>query len=245
MSEQNIVGAFLGAMGDKTSETQKVLDNTSSESTLARIEVPGRYRLKVKSLYMKKKDGTIKKFPAFEIADGVKSKGDLRLNLIFEVVDGTEVTPKGATIFYSLTVVKAPTATPEKVENTMKFMKPVVCTLLGTKDIKLTQDFLVSNLSSEFDDAGKMLREHNMKRDVMGVVELKYDEKTKKEYANIVSISPVREGDKSTSTKVAGSATEAQTNTLGKASEPTEPVVTSHGDDLEPTDEAHFQVEDA
>lgn len=208
-------GAFFNE--ENQSRTQEAINAApSTGQDNESVKVPGTYLMKVKSFVMRKKNEDPKPFPSVIVSSKASTLGDLQLNLCFEVVDGTEATPAGAGLFYTLTLVKSPEADKTKAENTVKFMKPIICALVGQKNFNFTEAFVTENLTIGYDPTnGKITRDHKMKP-VMCVVEESVNPNNGRVGCRIKSIRAASLGDKSVSIKVEAQETASLDNQVIK-----------------------------
>ena len=201
MDQKNVMSQFASSMSEETKTiTNEAIDDAPSiGSQFTSVNVAGTYLMKVRSFVMNRKDLDPKPFPGLQISETAKTKGALQLNMNLEVIDGTEAVPKGATIFYTLTLAQGPGATKEKIENTAKYMKPIVCALTGLEKFNFSPDFVTENLTIDY-EGSKVTRQHKMTKDVMVVVEEYVDGKGSNAF-RVKSIRAAKAGDKSMSIK--------------------------------------------
>ena len=222
MSDQmNDVDAFFSKHDQKADFNQKIMDGVSGDqSERNEIKVPGTYVCKVKTAtYKKKGEDIFRVFPRLELS---ANKGVLQCHMLLEVTKGTEVVPVGATIFYTLTLLQPDDAPAEKIQNTYKFLKPVLVKLTGLNEdeIGVTSRFFKEYCSVDFDSAtGKILRDHKMNKEVLVVVKEDWDEKSKSMKYNVDGIMKCTSDDKSISVKNAGAATNDLDLTKGGSAE--------------------------
>jgi hypothetical protein len=196
MSGEELGTYFESANEDQIKAQQAGATSASSESRSQKIAIPGKYLMRAKTTIFRTKDNDLVRMPRAETSD----KGSVSLVVNLEVVDGTENTPAGSYISTYVTMLAAPGATQEKIENTYKFSKPILCALLGVKEIKIEKDWLAEHLLFEYteDSPGKfnITRDHKMGQVVMATVE--FQVYNGKERLRVSQIVPSRPGDKST-----------------------------------------------
>ena len=122
------------------------------------------------------------------------------LNIVLEVVDGTEAVPKGSIVYHSIVLLPGSGASEERIAQVMRFMKPTVMALTGLSKIEISQDFIHENLEIDYDvDPFIVKKDHKMKENVMVTIEEEYNETMRKQDYKVKSIAAARPGDKSVS----------------------------------------------
>ena len=187
----NSINSVLAAFSESESEEQRRLSEDAFEHASAdgkgkMIEVQGTFRMRPVKVMFGKNDRV---WPRFYIGDTPKAMGDLKLDVALAAVDtctsddGGTIVNKGDVTFITITIKKGPGADAKKIENTIAYAKPVLCMLAGTKDVKLTPEFLTSYFS--VDISGKeVTRDHKMTTDVMVAMEPSIDKTSGKTYLN-------------------------------------------------------------
>lgn len=174
---------------------EQSFDNADSQQRVD-LKVSGRYRMKVTTFgYVK--DNVFKAFP--NIYTSAKKKA-LMLSLSLRVVDGTDVVPKGASIFHNITLAPAAGAKPETIEAIARISKPQLVALYGKDDVKANPKWLVENCLPKFEKDGDkytLVKDHNLQSEVM--VEVVDDYYNNRETLRINSIFPASPADKSVS----------------------------------------------
>lgn len=139
----------------------------AEQSRNVKIDFPGRYRVKVKSI--RTKEGKV--WPTLE---KVQKSGAWAYSLIFEQVDTAEdpLNPgPGASIFDTITVLQPEGATQEKIENTARYAKPKITALSGGNAA-----FQLGELASRgldiYGPDGKITRHHEFTHEYMIDVEV-------------------------------------------------------------------------
>jgi len=173
-----------------------VEDSFSKADSQQRVDlaISGRYRMKV-ATFGYQKDNEFKSFP--NMYESSKKKA-LMLTVSLRVVDGTQLVPKGASMFHNITLAPAPGAKPETVEAIARISKPQLVALYGKDDIKATAEWLIENCLPVFekeDDSYKLKKDHNLKSEVM--VEVVDDYYNNRESLRVNSIFPASPTDKS------------------------------------------------
>lgn len=204
MSDGNKV---LGEFFDQQTEEQKVAQqqsvNSASSESQQRINlsVSGRYLMEVPTFaWRDKQTRQMMTSPSFKMS----SKKSLMLVVSLRVVDGTPQVPKGASIMTNIILCPAAGASQETIDNTMRMMKPRLSALLGHDNISITSKWFEENLVPVYEDDGenfKLVRDHQMKKKVMVVVE--DDVYENRPVLKVTSIAPAQEGDKSVSNQAA------------------------------------------
>lgn len=161
------------ANGEHVSNVKKAIDNASATGERSKaVDVAGSYIMRCKSIVAKKKDGELMVFPRVGLSESTKAAGAMQLHIALEVVEGTEAVPAGSTLFHTITLSQPAGATPEKVRNTIGYMKPVVCALIGKDSFEFTKEFVVDSLTIEYNEENlSITKDHGMKNNVMVVCE--------------------------------------------------------------------------
>lgn len=229
-------------------KTQQAIDSASSTGDrAAAITVPGSYIMKVKTVVAKKKDGELLISPRIGLSDSAKSKGALQLNILLEVVEGTEAVPVGSTIFNTITLAQPDGATDEKIRNTSSFMKPIVCALIGKDRFDLTPESVNELMEIEYDEQTlKVTKTHGLTQNVMVSCE-EYAKSNGDPAIRVKSMRAVRPGDKSISIKQEAVENADLAKTAETINNATTSVSVEAADlDYDPSmDAAEFKVEDA
>jgi hypothetical protein len=170
MAEKNY---FEGNKGSLTSMQEKTNNSTAMAGI---VEYPGKFRCKVKEFLGKeKKEGKRYVAPSTYTSD----KGNLMMNVVFEVVDGTARVPAGSLLFHLQTLLPNPQNEESKQQNTIRYMKAAVVALTGVEQIPITEEFFKS-LTVDLDENWKVTRHHIMTKEVMCVVEESWNDVQKK-----------------------------------------------------------------
>ena len=148
MIDQEVAGFFNEMNEEDRDRIKKATDATSSEGNRQSINVPGKYRVAVRtSAWDDKESGKFNMLPRLSVS---KTKS-LMLQMSLEVVDGTEFVSKGSTIFHNIVLVPSKGATNDKINGTLRLMKPQLVALTGNEDIDVSNLEWVSNhLIAEF-----------------------------------------------------------------------------------------------
>jgi len=186
---------FESASEEEIQKQQAGASSASSQARAQKVGVPGKYLMRAKTTIFKTTDGDLVRMPRADTSE----KGSVSLVVNLEVVEGTENTPEHSYISTYITMLPAPGATQEKVDNTYKYSKPILCALLGVKEIKVEKEWMTEHFLFDFteDTPGKfnITREHKMSQVVMATVE--YQVYNGKEHLRISQVMPARPGDKS------------------------------------------------
>lgn len=160
---------FYSQHGDQAKVAKEILDESSSTPMSPKLDVSGRYLMRVDTrTYLDKDTKEIRYSPEITVS---KTKGSLILTISLVVVDGTNLVPKGSYIITTLVLMPKPGASEEKFINTMRMLKPRLVALLGTEDIDIGDgEWVEENLLPKF-EGQKLLRDHKMKNLVMVNVE--------------------------------------------------------------------------
>jgi hypothetical protein len=232
----------------QVSKTRDAIEGASSTGEKSEpLSVAGSYIMKCKTIVAKKKDGELLLMPGLKTSTSTKSAGALQLDIALEVIVPTEVVPKGASIFNTITLAQADGATDEKIRNTASYMKPVICALTGLDKFDFTPDFVNEYLGIDYDpETLKVLRNHKMIREVMVICE-EYPKSNGTKGIRVKTIRQVRPGEVSSSIKqeAVDNAELIRTADAIEASAGTVTVETSALDYDPNMDSAEFQVEDA
>jgi hypothetical protein len=191
---KNETAAFMAGYKDRQSKVSEMMDNTSSDARRAQVNVSGVYRMKVRAIAGKDKEGKPYQAPDVFVSS---NKGYLCLKVMLEVVDGTDAIQKGATVYHNINLLPPKDSDEEVLQRTLRFMKPTIAALTGVKDFQIDQKFMDEYLSIEHDANFKITKQHKMTQEVMCVVE-------PRQYQNeirysVVSLAPARPGDHSVS----------------------------------------------
>lgn len=205
MSSSQIDSFF--ANGEHINNVNKIVGDTSSTGERSKaIDVAGSYIMRCKSIVAKKKDGELMVFPRVGLSESVKSAGALQLHIALEVVEGTEAVVVGSTLFHTITMSQPAGAAPEKVRNTIGYMKPVICALIGKDSFDLTKEFVEGVLMIEYnEDTLAITKDHGMKNNVMVICE-EYSKSNGTVGIKVKTIRNVRIGEHSVSIKREASA---------------------------------------
>lgn len=156
----NVLDGFQDLASASEDEFAKA--ETTSQPRDAKINWPGRYRVKLKSV--RKKDGT-QQWP--DIVKDAKQR--FIYNLIFSQVDDHPMSPRGASIFHTI-YLSTDSPLPEKKANTLKFAKPQLVTLSGDPAFELRQ--LGIKGIDTYDAEGKITEHHQFTGEFMIDVEV-------------------------------------------------------------------------
>jgi hypothetical protein len=236
---------------NNTAQTAAAIDAASATGGRSeQVQVAGTYLMKVKTIVAKKKDGSLLVVPRFETSTSKKSEGALQCNIALEVVDGTEAVPAGSTLFNTITMAQPSGAPAEKVVNTAKFMKPVVCALIDRDDFEFNPGFVTEYMTIDYNENTlKITRDHKMTGLVMCVCE-EYSKQNGTIGIKVKSIRKAKPGEKSVSIKREPTS-EAELATMDStiAASKGDVVVQSMPEDYSPSMDAdsnvEFQIEDA
>jgi len=191
---------FEKASGEQIADQQKKSSSASHVSRNQKVNCPGKYLMKAKTTIFRTKEAELVCMPRSEMSN----KGSLSLVVNLEVVEGTPNTDVGSYISSYIVLLPSPDSTPEKIENTYKYSKPVLCALLGTKEITISQDWLREHFLFDYteDSPGKftITRDHKMTQVVMVTVE--YQVYNGKESLKVTQIAAARHGDHSVEFKI-------------------------------------------
>ena len=173
MIDQDVMGFFNEMSEEDREKIKNETNNANSEGRMPQIDVPGKYRVKVRTAaWDNKDDGIMNMFPRLTVSKKAKS---LMLQVSLEVVDGTEMVPKGATIFHNIVLVPSKGATNDKISGTLRLMKPQLVALTGNEDIDVSNmEWISKNLIAEFTKDGdnyKVSKMHSMIKEVMITVD--------------------------------------------------------------------------
>lgn len=196
MPEESL-GSFFSEMSKENQDrVQNSINRTQGGAR--KVVLPGKYVMEVSAFAWKdKKSGEIKKVPDFNIT----RRKALQLKIVLAVADeGTEAVPKGSSLFHNINISPAQDSDDSKIDTIMRFTKPILMALTGSKNISFTQEWLHEFCTADFeeDENGnfKITRDHKMKGKVFVTVD---DEQTPN--GQIVPrakyINPLRPGDKS------------------------------------------------
>lgn len=233
---------FFDESEEQLAAKRDAVKNASTEQReLVKLKIPGRYLAEVATFAFEDKvTKKMRKSPEFVIADRTKA---LMLTLNFNVVDGTDVVPAGASIFSNITVSPAKGASQSKFDNTINMMKPRIAALTGEEDVQWDEDWLEEWLVPTFIEEGpkkyKLVKDHKMKKKVIIVVEEQvYEGKPR---CSVSAILKAKEGEKSVSdvpAKVEGSspnvATPASNVAAPSAAEGEKPNISADSVDQSP-----------
>ena len=191
-------GFFQNYSEDDLKNAQQTSDQVREIAGM--VGVPGKYLMRVKSIVSKKKDGGIFATPVTEIS---ANKGVLMLVLMMEVVDGTEVVEKGSILYHRITLLPKPGSPQDKLETTLRFMKPAVKALTGLDKIEISEAFFKEYLTIDYvtEPEVKLVRDHKMTGTVYATVEEQYNDTLNKKECRIRFINKAKPTDKSYSIK--------------------------------------------
>ena len=198
--QTNELGDFFSKMNQEELKTaQETFDHAPEDQQSGNVEVPGKYLMRVRNFCGKKKDDGTPRFVSPKTFVSSKKKV-LMLSLVLEVVDGTPAVPAGSILFHNTTLLPGSGASGERIEQTMRFMKPVIKALTGLSEIQINEDFFHEYLEIECEfDPFKIVKDHKMKKNVLVTVEEEYNETKRKNECRVKLIAPAKEGDKSLS----------------------------------------------
>lgn len=185
---------FFDKHGTEGAEAVANSFDSADSQQRVNLSLSGRYRMKVTTFgYVK--DNEFKSFP--NIYESSKKKA-LMLTVSLRVVDGTDLVPKGASMFHNITLAPAAGAKPETIEAIARISKPQLVALFGKDDIKGTPQWLIENCLPKFEKDGetyKLTKDHNLQAEVM--VEVVDGYYNNQETLNVNSIFPASPTDKS------------------------------------------------
>jgi len=170
---------------------------TESSGKTVKVGVSGKYLMEVNDIAFVK-DGELKVFPTY----GFAKTGSLMITLNLVVVDGTDLVPKGASIFTNIPILPSNGASKETHDNIAKVMKPKIFALTGQKDFDVSIKWVEEDLLPTYEDKdGKavLVKDHKMKKQIM--VDIEDGVYEGRPTLNVNNMYPVKEGDKSESTK--------------------------------------------
>jgi hypothetical protein len=178
----------------------KAMDSASAEGLGKKIEVPGKYVMRVRTAVYRNKEKEVVTSPSIIRSD----KGHSSLVISLEVVDGTPNVPAGSYGTMYVILLPAPNSPIEKMAKTFSYTKPRLCALLGTKEIKLEKPWLREHLTIDYiEENGNFVvtRDHKMKELVYATAEISLDDNV--EVVRITDFVPAKAGDKSIEMPVA------------------------------------------
>jgi len=207
--------------GADKEKAQKAIDKSSSTQSSLRINVSGVYRVRVRNFYATK-NNVVTVFPKVEVSSRKKS---LMLTIMLETVDSTDLVPAGSTILHNITMIPAPGSSDELYVNTAKMSKPQLCALLGVKDLNITDaNWMYENICVDYDEKGKMIKDHKMTCEIMAEVIDEWYNNTLKQKVNGGSIRPATATDKSKSNTPANAESQKSDGTVIKSDDSREDV---------------------
>jgi len=220
-----------GFLDDDTEENRKArqeaIDKAESEQRTT-LKVSGTYLMEVATFaFRDSKTKKMRTSPEIYVSEKKKS---LILSINLKVVDGTPQAPKGASTFQTITLSPAKGADRDKIQKTMRMMKPRIVALTGESNIQITSEWIEDHLMAKFeeqpDGSFKMIKDHKMKNKVM--VSFEDDEYQNQHTLNMLSIRKAEEGDKSISNAVSE---EAESKVSEGDIDPDEALVTGTQED--------------
>jgi len=168
---------------------EKTFDDADSQQRV-NLTISGRYRMKA-TTFCYTKDNVFKMFPNIEESSRKKA---LMLTVPLRVVDGTQLVPKGATIFHNITLAPAPGAKQDTVESIANISKPQLVALYGKDDVHARADWFIENCLPVFEQDGekhKLIKDHNLQNEVMvDVVDDYYNNRETLKVKSIVPAGP-------------------------------------------------------
>lgn len=157
--------------------------------------LPGKYVMEASS-FAWEKDGKFNSRPMLNI----NSKGSLMATVSLKVTEGTAEVKKGSSVTAFISLVPKKGSTDEKVNSTMRMMKPQLIALTGQKEITIAQGWFEEFLTAEFEKQPngkfKVIRDHKMKEKVYVEVNERLDEKDEVQ-SSVKYINKWNPGDKS------------------------------------------------
>jgi hypothetical protein len=169
---------FLAKQNEELKQAaQEGLKNASDELSSKQISVPGNYLCEVASFaFRDKKKDMVRAYPELYVSS---EKGSLNLNICLKVVDGTSKVPKGSSIYKNITLcpgsVNGQNPSKETIDKIMRFTKPALVILTGTKDVNLTNEWVEEWLLPKFEEKSPekfaLVKDHKMKERVMCLVD--------------------------------------------------------------------------
>ncbi|HUX80698.1 MAG TPA: hypothetical protein VMW10_13290, partial [Alphaproteobacteria bacterium] len=133
--QSNVLDFFNKHGQEGADAVENSFDSADSQQRV-KLSLSGRYRMRVTTFgYVK--DNKFKSFP--NIYESPKKKA-LMLTVSLRVVDGTDLVPKGASLFHNITLAPAPGAKPETIETIARMSKPQIVALYGKDEIKGTSE---------------------------------------------------------------------------------------------------------
>jgi hypothetical protein len=174
----SVMSDFLAKQNEELkAAAQEGITNASEELSSKQISVPGNYLCEAAAFaFRDKKKGLVRSYPELYVSS---EKGSLNLNVCLKVVDGTPKVPKGSSIYKNITIcpgsINGQNPTRETIEKVMRFTKPSLVMLTGTKDINLTDEWVEEWLMARFEEKSPekfvMVKDHKMKQKVMCLVD--------------------------------------------------------------------------
>jgi len=181
-----VAGKFFSeAKAEDVRGHQNNINDASSEMKKnVPISVPGNYLCECAS-FAYVKDNKERCFPELFISDEKKS---LNMTVVLRVIDGTDQTPKGASIFSNITLCPGGSHFDDEASRkVMSFTKPKLVALTGNTKIELTLEWIEEWLIPKFEKRGNafvLVKDHKMKQNVMVMVD--YDKLNKLSVKQIV-----------------------------------------------------------
>jgi len=190
----DVLGKFFDGMsGEEKKAIKDSVENASTESIAPKLERTGRFLMKVATFaYNDKKTKKRKTSPVLYLSD---KKGALMLKINLVVVDGTPEIPKGSYIYTDIPLAPGKGATPEKLTNLARIIKPRLAALTGETTILIESEWIEEWLVPCFNDKNELIKDHKMKKLVMCTVDLQ-ERENKFQYA-VVDIKKASETDRS------------------------------------------------
>lgn len=168
---------FAKEKAETLNQIQNEMDSASEELGVGPIGYAGNYLCEVATFAFrdKRRNNILRPFPELFVSQ----KGSLNLNISLRVVDGTQLVPKGSTIYKNITLspgsVNGVTPNNETISNVMKFTRPFLSVLTGLSKIELTKpgwiDDVLLPVFAEEDKKIVLKKDHKMKQKVMVLVD--------------------------------------------------------------------------
>jgi len=229
----NILSEFLDNDTEENRRArQEEVDNASSEQRV-RLTKSGTYLMEVRTFaFPDKNTDQMRTSPEIRLSEHKKS---LQLSINLSVVDGTPQVPKGASEFVNITLSPAKGADRQKIEKTMRMMKPQIVALTGETQIQITTEWIENYLMPKFKEKEgggyEIVKDHKMKNKVM--VTFEDDEYNGKPTLNMVSLRKAEEGDKSETNVLQEEVSQQATENEGEI-DPKEALITGEQVDTPP-----------
>lgn len=167
----NVLDGFFGGQNENDAvRLQNAMENASSTEGNSKLEISGKYRMRVVSRKFKGRDNTVMEFPNVSISTNTKS---LMLTVCLEVVDGTPTVPAGSYRYENIVLSPRAGAPEDDYKKIARMSKPRLAALMGVNNIdnaKFDKDFICNNLLTTFEQVGEeyeVVKENKLTYDVM------------------------------------------------------------------------------